>query len=97
MGRLVAQKRLQHAIHAFATVAEQVPEARFDIYGTGPKQHQLETLVTEFGLDDRVRFCGHTDRPLDVFATATAAVLRSRYEGWGMVLTEVMSVGTPAV
>lgn len=97
VGRVVGEKRLQHAIRAFATVAEKVPEARYDIYGIGPKRHQLETLVTELGLDDQVQFRGHTDRPLEVFAAATATVLSSRYEGWGMALTEAMSVGTPGV
>lgn len=97
VGRLVEQKRLEDAIGAFAIAAEQVPAARFDIYGEGPLLSQLRSLATELGVADRVSFRGQTDRPLDVLASATASVLSSRYEGWGLVLTESMSVGTPAI
>lgn len=97
VARLVELKRLEDAISAFALAAEQVPAARFDIYGAGPCLAGLRSLAAELGVADRVRFGGRTDRPLEAFAGATASVLTSRYEGWGLVLTESMSVGTPAV
>ncbi|WP_176440013.1 glycosyltransferase [Haloechinothrix alba] len=97
VARMEPQKRLSHAIHAFAIVASKVPDARFDIYGSGSNEAKLKALVDKLDLADRVRFRGFTDRPLEAFACASAAVLSSWYEGWGLVLTEAMSVGTPVV
>jgi glycosyltransferase involved in cell wall biosynthesis len=91
------QKRLDHAIRAFGIAAEKVPEARFDIYGTGPKTARLQALVRDLGLADRVTLNGFTRKPLEEFATSQATVLSSWYEGFPLVLTEAMGVGTPFV
>lgn len=91
------QKRMDHAIRAFALAAPRVPDARFDIYGKGGDQPALQRLVRDLGMADRIRFAGFTDDSLRVFAGATASVLSSRYEGLPLVLTEAMGVGTPFV
>ena len=39
VARLEPQKRLAHALRAFARVVESVPDAHFDIYGRGPGGH----------------------------------------------------------
>lgn len=95
VARLEPQKRLDDAIRAFAFVAEQLPEARFDIYGTGAETNNLKSLVHELGLGDRIRFRGFTTRSQEVFATASATVLSSNHEGFPLVLGEAMSMGTP--
>lgn len=97
VARLEGQKRLDHAIRAFALAACRVPGARFDIHGTGSEAGALKKLATELGVADLVRFRGFTDHPLRVFASATAAVLSSSFEGSPLVLNEAMSVGTPFV
>lgn len=95
--RLDYQKRLDHALRAFAIAAEKVPAARFDLYGKGPELSELKVLARSLGIADRVRFRGFTDRPLEVFAGATATVLSSWFEGLPLVLAEAMGVGTPFV
>jgi poly(glycerol-phosphate) alpha-glucosyltransferase len=97
VARLSPEKRLEDAIRAFARAVTRVPGARFDIYGTGPKAGALEQLVNECGLGERVRFRGYTKYPLTAFATASATVLTSKFEGWGMAIAEAMAVGTPAI
>ena len=95
--RLEPQKRLDHAIRAFARVAPALPHARFDIYGTGSEADSLKTLVRQLEMTERIRFRGFTDSPLKVLAGATATVLSSRFEGFPLVLNEAMGVGTPFV
>lgn len=97
LARFDSQKRMDHAIRAFALAAPQVPGARFDIYGKGGDQAALQRLVRDLGMAERIRFMGFTDDSLRVFASATATVLSSRYEGLPLVLTEAMGVGTPFV
>jgi glycosyltransferase involved in cell wall biosynthesis len=97
IARLDGQKRLDHAIRAFALAAPQVPGARFHIYGKGSDEKKLRELVRELAMTDHIEFKGFTSKPLEVFATATATVLSSLYEGLPLVLNEAMSVGTPFV
>lgn len=97
VARLEPQKRLEHAIRAFAIAAESVPDARFDIYGTGGEAGKLASLVEDLGVADRVRFPGFTDRALEIFSGASATVLSSWFEGFPLVLTEAMGVGTPVI
>jgi glycosyltransferase involved in cell wall biosynthesis len=97
VARLGTEKRLDHAIRAFAIASKEVSGARFDIYGSGAELGRLKSLTDELGISDRVRFGGFTDRPLEIFAGAEAMVLTSWYEGWGLVLNEAMGVGTPVV
>ncbi|MGH8823986.1 MAG: glycosyltransferase [Jiangellaceae bacterium] len=97
VARLEYQKRLDHAIRAFAIAAEKVPEAYFDIYGSGSKSAVLQALVIELGLSDRVAFKGFTDNAVEEFASSQATVLSSWYEGFPLVLTEAMGAGTPFV
>ena len=97
IARLEKQKRLDHAIRAFALAAPQVPGAVFHIYGTGSQAKVLKALVTDLGISGLVQFRGFTDRSMEVFASASAAVLSSSFEGFPLVLTEAMAVGTPLV
>ncbi|MGH8777044.1 MAG: glycosyltransferase [Jiangellaceae bacterium] len=102
-GRLVViarheyQKRLDHAIRAFAIAAAKVPEAYLDIFGSGTKTEQLQALVTELGLADRVTFKGFTHDAAEEFASSQATVLSSWYEGFPLVLMLAMGAGTPFV
>ena len=97
VARISRQKRLEDAIRAFSLAAWHVPGAHFDIYGTGIETTKLEKLVRRLDMGDRIHFRGFTDRPLEVFAGATAAVLSSRFEGLPLVLNEAMGVGTPFI
>jgi poly(glycerol-phosphate) alpha-glucosyltransferase len=94
---LEGQKRLDHAIKAFALAAPHVPKARFEIYGTGSQASTLKSLAGQLGIADRVRFRGFADRPFEIFAGASAAVLSSSFEGFPLVLNEAMAVGTPFI
>ena len=97
ISRFDEQKRLDHAIRAFAQAAAHLPDARFHIYGKGAQERQLRALIQELEMTDRIILSGFTDRPLEVFASATATILSSVFEGLPLVLTEAMSVGTPFV
>src|SRR5699024_1741034 len=74
-----------------------VPHAVFEIYGDGPESAALQQLVAELGVTESVRFLEFTQQPLEKFASATASVLTSTFEGFGLVLVEAMAMGTPFV
>jgi poly(glycerol-phosphate) alpha-glucosyltransferase len=97
VGRLAEQKRLEDLIRAFDLVAKRSGTAHLDIYGHGPLEDEIRSLVADLGLSSRVNFKGHTTNPLEAFASARVAVMTSRHEGLPLTLTEGMSVGTPFV
>ncbi|MBA3511529.1 glycosyltransferase family 4 protein [Sphingomonas sp.] len=59
IGRLVAERRPELVIHAFAKIAEEL-EGRVHLLfaGAGPQVRALRTLVQEYRLEDRVHFPG---------------------------------------
>lgn len=58
-----------------------------------------QTIAAELGLTEQVHFCGwidEADKPA-LYALATAYLFPSTYEGFGMMVLEAMSAGTPVV
>lgn len=97
MGRLDPVKQYDHAIRAWESVIRSHPEWRLELHGEGPDRSRLERLISELGLDDSVSLMGPTSNPTSVLSTATAHVVTSRYEGWGLAIGEANSVGTPTI
>ncbi|MFG1993940.1 glycosyltransferase family 4 protein [Actinoplanes sp. NPDC048988] len=96
VGRLAPHKRWDLLLSAFPRVAELVPDVELHIVGDGPCRSGLEAMV---GAGDRVWLHGRLpqaerDRLL---ATAWVTVCTSELEGWGLSVTEAMSLGVPAV
>lgn len=70
-GSLNWHQGLDVAIRAFASIADQIPEAEFHIYGEGPAKPSLIQLANELGMRDRVSF--HAFLPSREIARVMAA------------------------
>lgn len=57
-GRLIASKRVDDTIRAFALLHSTHPNSQLQILGDGPERHQLENLVRELNLEGFVTFHG---------------------------------------
>jgi glycosyltransferase involved in cell wall biosynthesis len=96
MGRLVEQKDFDTLIRAFAEVARVLP-VRLRILGEGPLRSDLEALVAQLGVRDRVELPGHVDDPLPQLHASDVYVLSSRWEGMPSSLIEAMACGCRVV
>ena len=93
------------AVQAFAKVAHELPEAEFHIYGGGPERQNLETLVQQLGVRDRVKFNDSipTEDIARVMSNADLAVVPKRAksvfgtEAASTKILEFMSVGVPVL
>jgi len=99
VGRLSAEKRIETLIEAFARVAPQMPGARLRIVGGGPQAEGLKALAASLGVDGRIEFTGgqRLDQIFEHYLEATAFVLPSWSEPWGLVVNEALHFGCPVI
>jgi glycosyltransferase involved in cell wall biosynthesis len=74
-----------------------MPEARLEIYGEGPAEPELRGLIEELGLQGSVALMGYSLSVGRAQARAVCTLLTSTFEGYGRVIAESMSLGTPVV
>lgn len=102
MGRIVPSKMLDQAIMALPHLARLgYPKARLWFIGSDEQGYarHLRKLSTKLGVHGQVEFLGHVneDRKLELLQLASAIVMCSVREGWGLVVTEANSQGTVGV
>jgi len=97
VGRLAHAKGHDILIRAFARLRRNCPQARLTIFGEGAERPRLEALCTELGLGQAVELPGFVDQPVAVVAGATAFVMASRREGFGIAIVEALAAGIPVV
>lgn len=98
-GRHIPEKRVPALVPAIARARQTIPGLRADVYGDGPDRGAVERTVSEHGLQGTVRVHGFVagdvvDRAL---GAALCLVLPSRREGYGLIVVEASSRGTPSV
>jgi len=97
VGRLVAWKRVDMLIRAFARVRENFPESELLIIGSGPEEEKLKKLANELQLGESVNFLsGVYDQELlgKYFLASSLYVLAGM---GGLSINEAMSFGLPVL
>jgi len=97
VGRLSPEKRIDNFIRTAGTLSKDFPSSCFLIAGDGPERENLEILIHDLGLADRVRLLGQRHDMPSVYASFDALVISSETEGLPMVLLEAMASGLPVV
>lgn len=96
-GRLHPQKGFCNLIRAFAIVHKKIPSTRLFILGEGKERDNLKRLLHELKLSEVVSLYGFVDNPYPYYKFSNVFVLSSQWEGFGNVIVEAMSTGTPVV
>lgn len=98
-GRHIPEKGPVAVVRAVAKARESIPELRGTIFGDGPERRNVLAAIAELGLSDVVEAPGFVDASVveDTIARALCLVLPSRREGYGLVVLEALSKGTPAI
>ncbi|MEH6640262.1 glycosyltransferase [Vreelandella glaciei] len=94
VARLVPQKNHHLLLRAYAKMQTQLPLV---IVGEGPLRSELEALVAELGIAERVTFVGRQLNPYPWMHHARLFILSSAHEGLGIVLLEALACQTPIV
>ena len=99
VGRLSREKSIDHLILAFSQALPKMPGGRLVLVGGGPEEQQLKSLCAKLGVQESVDFTGPKNGE-DLFSEylrASALVLPSYSEPWGLVVNESLSHGCVVV
>lgn len=96
-GRLIAQKGFDLLIEAYSKIAGRFPEWKLEIYGEGQDEERLVEMVRELNLEGKVSLHRPVKDIKKEMLNADIFAFSSRYEGFGLVLTEAMECGLPCV
>ena len=101
--RVVAIARYSHEkgidllLKAWAIAENKIDDWRLDVYGDGDRT-AYEQLIDELSIDRaRCQLHGRTNNVEQEYVSSSLFVLSSRFEGFGMVITEAMACGLPVV
>ncbi len=100
VARFVPEKNLTTLIHAFARYRESAdPLSAWDLVlcGSGPEEAEIERTIRSLGLSDAIHRPGflQADELAVWYAFASAFVLPSLSEPWGLVVNEAAACGLP--
>lgn len=96
VARLEEQKDLPTLLQAFALLRQQ-QSARLLVLGEGRQRGRLEALVAQLDLNAHVAMPGFVCPVGPYLRCASLVALSSRWEGFGNVLVEALTLGTPIV
>ena len=101
LGRVVASKRVDHAIRALPHLRAMGFSVRLWVVGAVAPGYRirLARLAATLAVGERVTFWGKVsaDQKHELLRRAHLLVACSVREGWGLMITEANAVGTPAV
>lgn len=97
VGRLNSQKNQKLLIESFAIVSRDYPQYRLFLYGDGPLKSELQLLVKNLGIADKVVFAGFKNDIITELMDADLCVLSSDFEGMPNALMEAMALGLPCI
>jgi glycosyltransferase involved in cell wall biosynthesis len=97
LARLVAFKRLNVIIRAFAHIARKHPGWHLDIWGEGPQRDFLQSVIDRVPGEGRIRLRGHAHDIYPILRDSDLFAMTSTTEGFPNALCEAMACGVPPV
>ena len=104
IARFVEKKGLEFSIKAFAKIAEK-NSVIYNIVGEGKLKDELESLVKELGIEDKVNFLGALEKEevykqmklADIFVLASVVAKNGDKEGTPVSIIEALATGLPVI
>lgn len=97
VGKQSFQKGFDRLLQSWALVQEKHPDWKLEIYGKYDASQQLNRLAITLDISKSVHFFEPEKDIQEKYLASSIYVMSSRFEGFGMVLTEAMACGVPCV
>lgn len=97
VGKLIPRKRVDLLLKAISKLSRK--DIHLTIVGEGRQANSLINLSHRLKISDQVTFLPRmtNEETLQLMSQSDLLVLPSRWDGWGAVVTEALSVGTPVI
>lgn len=97
VARYSYEKGIDLLLKAWSIAEKKISDWRLDVFGDGDRT-AYEQIIDELKIDrTRCQLHGRTNNVENEYVNSSIFVLSSRFEGFGMVLTEAMSCGLPVI
>lgn len=96
-GRLCTEKRFDLLIRDFGEFTKSNNDWILNIYGDGPERDNLQKLINDLNLENRVKLCGYCSDMEKKYLESSIYCMTSISEGFAMVVAEAMSCGLPII
>lgn len=97
IGRLIPEKNHIMTIEAFSHISKKFRNYKLLIFGEGPQREQLQQLINEKDISDRVELRGIEEDVTVKYSSSQLFVLSSNVEGYPNALIESMANGILSV
>lgn len=97
VGKHCFQKGYDLLVEAWRSVNQKHPDWKLEIYGTKNPDFSVMPLINKYNLNNSILLHNPTKNIASEFQRTAFHVLSSRFEGFGMVITEAMACGLPSV
>ncbi|WP_339916553.1 glycosyltransferase family 4 protein [Yeosuana marina] len=97
VGKHCRQKGFDRLLHSWELVIKEFPDWQLEIYGKIDKSERLSELARKLKINKNVTFFPPEKNIGEKYKSASIYIMSSRYEGFGMVLTEAMAYGVPCI
>lgn len=97
VGRISEQKSPETFVEIANKLKSKIENCYFILVGDGELRSRVEKKIDEYSLKDKFLITGWTSEVARYVSTFNVALLTSKWEGFGLVLTEYMASGKPIV
>ncbi|MBU0648607.1 glycosyltransferase family 4 protein [Patescibacteria group bacterium] len=99
VARLSWEKALDYLVRAMPEVIAEFPQAHLTLVGEGDKRQEIESLVKELNLGDKIKLLGKLphDETLKEIGKSEIFICPSLAEGLGIVFIEAQACGVPVI
>src|SRR5690606_29186127 len=97
IGRLVPEKGFDILLEALRLLRRDGIDVRCIVLGEGPEGPALKRRSKDLQIDTVVDFPGFSTNPYSFLARADVLAVPSRWEGFGNVIVEALTLNTPVV
>lgn len=97
LGRLTEQKAPEFFLQIVSGVKKRIPTVSVGIVGDGELRKQVIDKISRLQLEENVHYLGFIDNPYGIINQSKILCIPSRWEGFGLVAIEALSLGKPVV
>lgn len=101
LGAIRAMKRTDHQVRAFEIAKQYIPNLQLKIAGNATGEYAQKVLKTiqDSPFRDSIEYMGRVSQQqkIELMQKVHAILVTSIKEGWGLIVTEAASQGTPAL